>query len=87
LANEIGSLEVGKRADVTIVDLKRLHSTPQPTDIASALVYSAQSSDVVTVLIDGDIVMRDRQLLTLNEQKVIEDANREATLLMERAGV
>lgn len=87
LESEIGSLDVGKRADVMIVDLKQLHSTPLPKDIASALVYSAQSSDVVTVLIDGEFAMRDRELQTLDEKSVIENANREATLLMERAGV
>lgn len=87
LASEIGSLEVGKHADVTIVDLNRLHATPRSQDLASALVYSVQSSDVVTVLIDGEFVMRDRELQTLNEQTVIDEANREAELLMQRAGI
>jgi 5-methylthioadenosine/S-adenosylhomocysteine deaminase len=87
LDEEIGSLEVGKRADVIIVDLERLHSTPLPTDIASAIVYSAQSSDVRTVIIDGQVVMHERELLTLNEREIIEEANRESRLLQERAGV
>jgi 5-methylthioadenosine/S-adenosylhomocysteine deaminase len=87
LEQEIGSLEVGKRADVIIVNLERLHSTPRPTDIASAAVYSAQSSDVQSVIIDGQVVMRDRELLTLNEREIIEEANRESRLLQERAGV
>ena len=87
LAHEIGSLEVGKRADVMIVDLNRLHTTPRPVDIASTLVYSTQSSDVLTVIIDGSIVMRDRELQTLNERLVIEEANMEATLLTQRARI
>ena len=87
LSDEIGSLEAGKRADVTLVNLNRLHSTPRPTDIISALVYSAQSSDVQTVIIDGSVVMRDRKLLTLDERQVIDEANREAALLMKRAGI
>jgi 5-methylthioadenosine/S-adenosylhomocysteine deaminase len=87
LEREIGSLEVGKRADLMLVNLNRLHSTPLPTDIASAIVYSAQSSDVQTVIIDGQMIMRDRELLTINEQEVIEEANLESKLLQERAGI
>jgi len=87
LEGEIGSLEAGKRADVIILNLNCLHSSPRPTDIVSAIVYSAQASDVQTVIIDGLLVMRDRKLLTMNEREVIEEANREASLLRERAGV
>ena len=87
LEGEIGSLEAGKRADVIIVNLDCLHSTPRPANIVSAIVYSAQASDVQTVIIDGRLVMRDRELLTMNEREVIEEANREASLLRERAGV
>lgn len=86
-ANEIGSLEVGKRADLMIVNLNRLHVTPRPVDLTSALVYSAQSSDVLSVIIDGAVVMLDQKLQTLDEQKVIEEANQEAMILMERAGI
>ncbi|MBV9209677.1 MAG: 5'-deoxyadenosine deaminase [Acidobacteria bacterium] len=87
LADEIGSLEEGKRADVLIVKLDALHSAPRPAEIVSALVYSAQASDVLTVIIDGRLVMRDRKLLTLDEQAVVDEANREAALLMSRAGI
>jgi 5-methylthioadenosine/S-adenosylhomocysteine deaminase len=87
LGDEIGSLEAGKRADVIVVRLDSLHSTPRPADLISALVYSAQACDVSTVIIDGSIVMRDRKLLTLDERQVIEEANREAALLMTRAGI
>ena len=86
LEQEIGSLETGKRADVIIVNLDCLHSTPRPTDLASAIVYSAQASDVRTVIIDGQLVMRDRKLLTMDERAVIEEANLESRLLLERAG-
>ena len=87
LEQEIGSLEAGKRADLIVVNLDKLHSTPRPTDIASALVYSAQASDVRTVIIDGEMVMHERELLTVDEQAVIEEANRESRLLQERAGI
>ncbi|HKC65473.1 MAG TPA: amidohydrolase family protein, partial [Pyrinomonadaceae bacterium] len=87
LEHEIGTLEAGKRADLIILNLNCLHSTPRPTDIVSAIVYSSQASDVQTVIIDGRVVMRDRKLLTMNEREVIDEANREAGLLRARAGV
>jgi 5-methylthioadenosine/S-adenosylhomocysteine deaminase len=87
LENEIGSLEEGKKADIIIVDLKSLHASPRPTDIVSALVYSAQSSDVLTTIIGGNVLMRERNLLTMNESKIIQEANRESKLLMQRAGI
>jgi len=86
LEREIGSLETGKRADLILVSLNRLHSTPQ-RDIISALVYSAVASDVRTTIIDGRVLLRDGELLTMNEANVIEEANREAMSLTERAGI
>src|SRR5437764_2158890 len=86
LDNEIGSLEVGKRADVIVVDLNQLHSSPKQ-DVISSLVYSAQPSDVRVTIIDGRVVMRDRELMTMDEGEVIEEANREAIGLRERAGI
>jgi 5-methylthioadenosine/S-adenosylhomocysteine deaminase len=83
---EIGSLEPGKRADVIVVNLSSLHSTPH-ADPVSALVYSAATSDVSDVIIDGRLVLRDRELLTMNEPLIFEDARREAELLRERAGI
>jgi 5-methylthioadenosine/S-adenosylhomocysteine deaminase len=84
LADEVGSLEAGKRADVTIVDLSRLHLTPCP-DVVSALVYAATPSDVRTVVIDGRVVLRDGELLTLDEREVRREAESEAASLFERA--
>ena len=83
---DIGSLEVGKRADVIVVDLNNLHAAPQ-TDVVSSLVYSAQASDVQTTMIDGRIVMRDRALTTMNELEVIANANRQAEALAERTAL
>jgi len=87
LEREIGSLEIGKRADVIVVDLAQSHSSPQRDDVVSALVYSAGSSDVRTTIIDGRVVMRAGQLLTLNEADVIAEANREESALTKRAGL
>ncbi len=85
LGDEIGSLEVGKRADVILVKLDSLHSTPQTTNLVSAITYSAQASDVETVVIDGQLVMREGKLLTMDERAVLKEANSEAELLKLRA--
>ena len=71
----IGSLEVGKRADIAIVDLDSLNQTPY-FNIYSALVYSTKAADVRTLIINGRVVMLDRRLLTLNESVIKKDANR-----------
>ena len=81
--SDIGSIEVGKCADLSVVRLDRLHSTPL-SDVVSALVYSAEAEDVDTVLIDGEIVMRERKLLTLNELDIVARANAEFEQLMKR---
>ncbi len=87
LEKKIGTLETGKRADVSVVNLNALHSTPYSSDPISALVYAAQTSDVQSVVIDGQVVMRDRELLTLDENSVVQNANREAAELIQRSGV
>ena len=86
LEKEMGSLEVGKRADVIVIALDQPHSIPG-NDIVSSLVYSAQASDVRTTMIDGRVVMQEGELLTLDENEVIEDATREANALKRRAGL
>ena len=77
---EIGCIEAGKRADLALVRLDRLHSTPVE-DVVSALVYSAQPDDVETVLIDGELVLRDQKLLTIDEGETIKSAGFEAEKL------
>lgn len=86
-ASEIGSLEVGKKADITIIRLKGLHTSPTPLDVVSTIVYSAEASDVQTVIVEGELLMRDRKLLTLDESAVIEQANKESVELAARSGV
>lgn len=87
LDSEIGSLEIGKRADINIVELDAPHTTPAFNDLVSTVVYAAEANDVLTVLIDGKVVMRDRVLTTLDEVRVLSDANREAKVLLQRAGI
>ena len=86
LEKQIGSLEAGKQADVAVVNLHSLHSSPYQ-DPVSALVYSAQTSDVLSVVIDGQVVMKDRELLTMDERAVVEEASRAGTELINRAGI
>jgi 5-methylthioadenosine/S-adenosylhomocysteine deaminase len=69
--NEIGSIEVGKKADLSIINLKKPHLCPVYTE-ASHLVYAAKASDVETVIINGRIVMENRKLTTLSTEKVMD---------------
>jgi 5-methylthioadenosine/S-adenosylhomocysteine deaminase len=85
LGDEIGSLEVGKKADVLLIDLKRPHFTPLH-NVISHVVYNAVGSDVDTVIVDGKIIMQGREVLTLDEAKVLEDAQRAAEDLLDRLG-
>jgi 5-methylthioadenosine/S-adenosylhomocysteine deaminase len=77
LADQIGSVEVGKRADLQLINLDRLHTTPRPDPI-STIVYATEACDVETVIIDGQIVMQERRLLTFNEEDVITQAREQA---------
>ena len=87
LDRQIGSLETGKQADVIVVNLDSIHSTPHHRELISALVYSAQTSDVQSVVIDGMLVLKDGELLTLNEESVRRDADRESLALLKRAAL
>ena len=85
LEAELGSLEEGKRADVTVVDLSGPHCSPSdPGDVFSPLVYAARSTDVVHVLIGGRPVLKDRVLLTLDAAAVTASAHKHATRLTAR---
>lgn len=83
----IGSLEAGKRADIAVVELHRLHSAPRytyaPDAIYSHLVYSSRAADVRDVLVDGNILLRDRQLQTIDETAIIDRAQAIATRINE----
>ncbi|MDQ3820343.1 MAG: amidohydrolase, partial [Acidobacteriota bacterium] len=69
LEKEIGSIEKGKRADIVIVDLDDLNQTPF-YNIYSELVYATKADDVRTVIVEGRVIMRDRDLLTLDEKDI-----------------
>lgn len=78
LGDLIGSLEAGKRADVAVIALDVVHQLPRfrrdPDGIYSQLVYAAKANDVRDVLVNGRILMRDRQLLTLEVEALEAEA-------------
>lgn len=83
LADEIGTIEVGKKADLVLVDMKAPHLTPYRHPI-SHLVYAAGGGDVDTVICNGQILMQERELLTMDEKAVIEEAEEATRDLMSR---
>lgn len=70
LGDRLGSLEAGKRADLILIDLEQPHLVPL-YDIYSHLAYAVDRGDVTTVVIEGRVVMEDRQLLTVDEQELL----------------
>lgn len=83
IGEEVGSLTVGKKADVILMDMNKLHLTPSH-EPANLLVYAATGQDVDTVIIDGEIVMRGRELTTIDEEKVMANAKERTKELLKR---
>jgi 5-methylthioadenosine/S-adenosylhomocysteine deaminase len=83
LETAIGSLEVGKKADIILVDLSKPHLRPLH-DVYATLVYSARGADVDTVIVDGKVLMENRRVKTLDEETVMEKAERSAADLLTR---
>jgi cytosine/adenosine deaminase-related metal-dependent hydrolase len=86
MADEIGSLEAGKKADLVVIDLDRLHTTPNMNPI-STLVYAATGGEVDSVMIDGKWIVRGQQLLTMDEEQIKVAARDHAIALYKRAGI
>lgn len=86
LEKQIGSLEVGKKADITLIRRRRLHAWPQVgINPYAEVVYEHHQEDVDTVLIDGAVVLEGGRLLNCDEDEILRDAERELALLLERA--
>jgi 5-methylthioadenosine/S-adenosylhomocysteine deaminase len=83
LADELGALEPGYLADLILVDLNGLHHQPLHS-ITASLVYNTLSSDVQTVIVDGQVIMRDRKLLTLDEGQIVEQVRDSMARLAQR---
>jgi len=85
LESDIGTIEVGKKADLALLNFKTLQLTPFRNPI-SHLVYSAQSGDVDTVICNGKVLMENRELLTIDEAMVIEMAQNAADEMLSKVG-
>ncbi|HVO91400.1 MAG TPA: amidohydrolase [Terriglobales bacterium] len=83
LASTCGTIEAGKRADLILVDLDTVHNQPV-NDIFSQIVHCAKASDVRSVIVDGEFLMRDRRLAAHDEKKILADARQANRDLMER---
>jgi len=75
LQNITGSLEIGKKADVIIIDTHKPHLVPVYNPV-SHIVYSAQGSDVQDVIVNGRILIKDRKFLTVDLENIIEKVNK-----------
>ena len=75
MEGELGILAEGALADVILLDLERVQFVPE-NDLVSALVYSANGSEVQTVIVGGEILMEEGKLLTIDEKKVFEECRR-----------
>ncbi len=81
LAGEIGSVEEGKKADLILINTNKPHLQPLNNEI-SAIAYSAQASDVDTVIVDGKILMESRKFMTLDVEKVMKHTKKCVEALM-----
>ncbi|ELY36229.1 amidohydrolase [Natronorubrum tibetense] len=81
---DVGRLEAGAPADIAVIDLESAHLTPRH-DLVSHLAYAAAASDVRHTICDGQLLMRDREVLTLDEEAVRMQASEAAEALVDRA--
>ena len=86
LETEIGSLEVGKKADLILVDLAKPHLYPLNMPVPR-LTNFATGADVDTVIVDGHVLMERRQVKSLDEAEVLDAAQRETELMLDRTGL
>jgi len=77
LGDEIGTLEAGKRADLIVIDTDKPHLTPMYSPV-SHLVYSVKGSDVTASVINGNVVMEQGELLTVDEERAMAEARQAA---------
>ncbi len=83
MADQIGRLEAGYLADIILVNMSGVHHQPLHSKTAS-LVYNTRASDVETVIVNGRVLMQDRQLLTLNKAEIISQVNKNMGRLAQR---
>ena len=82
MEDEIGTLEVGKKADMIFIKTDKIHLCPE-NDICTNIAYSANGADVDTVIIDGKVIMQNRKMLHSNEKEVMRQVKKIAKRLLE----
>jgi cytosine/adenosine deaminase-related metal-dependent hydrolase len=87
LESEIGSIDVGKRADLVALDLSGPHGQPDEADLVSRIVYAGRAADVRHVVVDGRVVVRDARLKTVDLSEIRREANRHAGRLRRAVGL
>ena len=78
--NRLGSLAAGMLADLIIVDMSKARQQPLFDPVAQ-IVYASRGDDVMTTIVNGRILMRDRKMLTLNQAAVLNEARTAADLV------
>jgi len=76
LEDEIGSIEVGKKADIILIDTNNANMIPDSSKISSNIIYSANGSNVDTTICNGQILMENKKLTTLDEQEIYKKARK-----------
>ncbi|MCM3217607.1 5'-deoxyadenosine deaminase [Niallia taxi] len=88
LETEIGSIEVGKKADIAILNLQNFHTYPSyDVDPVSRIVYSATRADVVTTIINGRIIMENKIMRTMDKQIILKEADTSIRRLLKRTNI
>ena len=86
LGDTVGSLEVGKRADLVVHDATRLELTPRGTDPVRQLVWAADGRSVVDVVVDGRVVVRDGRVVTVDLEPFVDAAVERQQFMLSRVG-
>jgi len=86
LEQEIGSIQVGRRADLVLVDARAPHLQPRP-DPFSTIVYAARPADVRMTMVDGELLVDEFELTKVDPRQIADEARREAAALAVRAGL
>ena len=76
LEDEIGSIEVGKKADLILIDTNNANMIPDSSNLSSNIIYSANGSNVDTTICNGQILMENKKLTTLDEQEIYDKARK-----------
>ncbi len=85
--DQIGSLEVGKKADLILIDMDSSRLTMPSLSVPSLLVNFARSEDLATTIVDGKILMRDKEILVLDEELLVEEFRELRAALLKRTGI